>query len=515
MREWASCFRRAAAPWTALALALGGCAARPDALAPLPVARNGFQRPSSPEEIVAFSSALASQSDGAEIVTLGRSAGGRPLIALRLSRPAAGDDGAGAPRLAVLIIGSQHGTEPSGGEAIQWLAGSIVAGESEDWLDDFDLILVPDANPDGRAAHRRVNANGVNLSTNYHTASEPETGAILDALARWRPQIVLDVHESAILKKKSLGAQGYMTDFQTQVERANNPNVDAGLGGLSEAILAETVEGVRAAGIEAQHYMGEITDVAQPITHGGLSVKNLRNMAGMRGALSFLIENRLDPPGPVFPTPRNLRGRVEKQLAGITAFLDVCRRRRKQISAAVDAARERWRSPNDTDVFLQARYVLNPQRPEIVVPLSRIDSGTLEPRVFALHDVVESLRPLRVPRAYAVVAQREAVRRVLDRHHIDYETLAAPREARATLLHLRARIEVPGRHGWGYADYAIDERPATVILPAGSLWVDLDQPLRRLVPLLLEPRSNGGIFQDPAYAELLEVGEDFFVLRIE
>lgn len=500
---------------TLLLFALAGCIAlkspRP------PAERNGFQRPSTPEEVVGFLAELASENGAARLVTIGRSAGGRPLVALELARESASLDGGTDTRSkpTVMVIGSQHGTEPSGGEAILVLARELVSGRQGDALEDFNLILVPDANPDGRAAHRRVNANGVNLSTNYSVASQPETQAILDALERWQPQVVLDVHESAILKKKTLGAQGYMTDFEAQLELANNPNVDPALRSLGETVLAESIQSITAAGVPAQHYIGEITDVAQPITHGGLTVKNLRNMAGMHGALSLLIENRLDPPGPVFPTPRNLRGRVDKQLVGITTFLDVCRRRRDEISASVGAARERWRAAADDEVYLQARYVLDPRRPEIVVPLRRIDDGTLERRVFARHDVVESLRPLRLPRAYAVTAHQDAVRRVLDRHAIDYEVLAAPRRAEATVLHLRARIDVPGRHGWGYADYEIEERSATVMLPAGSLWVDLDQPLRRLVPLLLEPRSNGGIFQDPAYAELLEIGEDFFVLRIE
>jgi hypothetical protein len=43
----------------------------------------------------------------------------------------------------------------------------------------------------------------------------------------------------------------------------------------------------------------------------------------------------------------------------------------------------------------------------------------------------------------------------------------------------------------------------------------LRQPARRLIPLLLEPRSNAGFFQDPSLAELLEVGEEFFIYRVE
>ena len=51
----------------------------------------------------------------------------------------------------------------------------------------------------------------------------------------------------------------------------------------------------RGRGLDAREYVGEITDIEQPITHGGLSLKNLRNRAAMEGAFSLLLENRLDP----------------------------------------------------------------------------------------------------------------------------------------------------------------------------------------------------------------------------
>jgi hypothetical protein len=510
MTRW---LRRSLRAWAILSLA--ACSAlRTERRTAVEI--NAFERPSMPEEIVAFLTDLDREHEEAELRTIGQSAGGRPLVALLLGiRPGARQPhDAGKRQLRALIIGSQHGTEPSGGEAIQILARQILSGERRDLSEDFELILVPDANPDGRAARRRVNANGVNLSTNYNVASEPETEAILDVLERWRPDVVLDVHESAILKKKTLGAQGYMTDFQAQVEIGTNPNIDPDLRLLSASLLDQTIARINAAGVGAQHYIGEITDVAQPITHGGLSVKNLRNLAAMRGAVSFLIENRLDPPGRVFLTPRNLRGRIEKQLASIDAFLAVCRARRDEIGATVERVRQRSRAPDPRKVLLVARWAANPAEPEITVPLRRIDDGTLEQRVFARHDVIEGLQPLALPRAYAVTAHQEALRRVLDRHHVAYAILSSPVSVDATVARVGARVPVPGRHGWGYADYELVERRETVTFPAGTLWIDLDQPLRRLIPLLLEPRSNSGIFQDPQYAKLIEVGEDFFIASI-
>ena len=45
----------------------------------------------------------------------------------------------------------------------------------------------------------------------------------------FKPHVVLDIHESAILKKKSLGAEGWLTDFEAQFQCANHPNVNNAL----------------------------------------------------------------------------------------------------------------------------------------------------------------------------------------------------------------------------------------------------------------------------------------------
>ena len=81
------------------------------------------------------------------------------------------------------------------------------------------------------------------------------------------------MHESAILKKKTLGAQGYVTDFEAQVEYANHPERRLRDRDARAAIASfpRSLSGIARAGVRPQHYVGEITDVAQPITHGGLS----------------------------------------------------------------------------------------------------------------------------------------------------------------------------------------------------------------------------------------------------
>ncbi len=502
-----------------LAIATWSCsAAAPRALL-TPLERNGYARVTSSAEISQDLRDLERRHTMAELVPLGRSALGRPMEALLLSKElgALQANPARPTRLTVMLLGSQHGTEPSGAEALLRLAHEVVEGRLRSYLDDMNLILVPDGNPDGRDRHRRVNGNGVNLSTNFAVLSGPETRAINDALIRWQPDVLLDVHESAVFKGKSLAQQGYLTDVESQFEVANNPNLDPDIAAFSrDPLLRAAIELVAAQGLRAQHYIGEITDIRQPVTHGGLSLKNLRNKAGMMGAFSFLLENRLDPKTGDFPTPRNLQARVGKQLLGITAFLDVCRRYREDIRRLTAAARERWRAPPDEEsVFLLSVYAPDPTQPKITVRLRRAQTGEPEEVTFAYHGAVATAHRLRIPQAYVVTAHQDELRLWLDRQRIEYEVVAAPRAAAVTIQHIHSRTVIPERHGWSYAQYAIEERHADVQVGPDALWVPLDQPARRLIPLLLEPRSNSSIFNDPAYAALIAAGEDFFIQRVD
>ena len=309
--------------------------------------RSGYVCLTSSSKISRFLTELAYRNTVAERITIGRSALGSPIESLLVAAEINEfEDASGlGNKITVMLVGSQHGSEPSGAEALLLVARDVIEGELKPYLEDMNFIFIPNSNPDGRDLNRRVNGNGINLSTNYTMLSEPESRALVDALHKWKPEVVLDIHESAVLKKKSLGKQGFLIDFEAQFEAANNPNVDEEIRALSfERLLPEIIRQVNAQGLPAQRYIGEITNIQQRITHGGLSLRNLRNMAGMMGSFSFLLENRVDPSTGTYPTPRNIRVRVAKQYLCVCSFLSCCRLHGDEITDISRDARMRWRN---------------------------------------------------------------------------------------------------------------------------------------------------------------------------
>ncbi|MFZ5654195.1 MAG: M14 family zinc carboxypeptidase [Pseudomonadota bacterium] len=476
--------------WCLLAalLPVGAPPAAETAIGPTPLVRNGYRRMSSSAEISADLAALAAASPLARVERLGLSVQGRPLEALVLQAPAAVDP------LRVLVVGSQHGaSEPAGAEAFLALARELIWGDLRPLLDSQRVILIPNANPDGRELGRRSNANGVNINTDFVRARAPETRALLHALARYEPEAVLDSHESAVLKRKSLGREGWLTDFEIQYEIANHPGVPAPTRALSAgALLPALLAAATAAGHAANRYIGEITSTAQPITNGGFSLRNFRNTAGVQNRISFLVETRLDSGERDYPTWRNIAVREARQLHCLRSFLATIEQRRAAIRAATAA-------PVAGPLPLHASYQADPGHPWAEIGLRRRDSGELVLHRFADHRRVVLGEVVEPPAAYLITAGQELLRPLLRAQAIAHTALDRPRTFAA--LSPRLAPTAPGT-----ALRLAEWRPATLEAPAGALLIELDQRRGRQAVLLLDPRSSSSLFQYPEFAALFGAG---------
>lgn len=484
-----------------LFLALTAPSARA-ALPPTPLEASGYARLSSAAEMVADLDALAAASPLARRETVGTSVQQRPLATLVLSRGAA--DGA-TPRPTLLLIASQHGAaEPAGGEAMLFLARELLAGGLRDVLETFDVVLLPDANPDGRDLGRRANANGINLNTDFVMLAEPESRAMVAALARYRPLAVLDVHESAVLKRRSLAREGYLTDFEAQFETANNPAVPAALLNYGrDRLLPRLVALAGAEGLAAQRYIGEITSASQPITNGGLTLRNFRNRAALDGLLAVLTETKLDPSDDQAPTWRNIQVRAQRSLVCQRAFLRALLEQRAAVSEAVAAARAAL--PTEP-LTLGARYVLDEAHPRVSLPLRRLADRERVMIEFADHRRVAVGERVAMPGTLVLPAPSEALRTALERQGIVAERQSQPLAVPVVAAHYRR--ESPGE----VRMTASAPRQLTTV--PGALIVDLTQRRGRLAAVLLDPRSPSSLFASPPFAAALDGDGEFGVYAV-
>jgi murein peptide amidase A len=155
----------------------------------------------------------------AEQVGLGLSVGGKPIVAERSGT-------AGGRR--VLVIGVIHGDEDAGVAIVDELRAEPVPEGVELWI-------VESMNPDGQAAQKRSNDNGVDLNRNFPyewgpigapgdpqyagtgPASEPETQAMVNFMGQLRPDITIWYHQDLFVINPSRGREGRVRERYAQL----------------------------------------------------------------------------------------------------------------------------------------------------------------------------------------------------------------------------------------------------------------------------------------------------------
>ncbi|HEY1391792.1 MAG TPA: M14 family zinc carboxypeptidase, partial [Methylibium sp.] len=197
-------------------------------------------------EMLAFVESLAKAAPRLlHVEVLGQSQEGRAMPLLVLSAKSGVN-----PKLpTVLVLGQQHGNEPAGGEAALVLAQQL-SGPRASLLEQVNVLIVPRANPDGAERFTRVSANGIDINRDHLLLRTPEARLIAGVAARYRPQVVLDLHEFTV-GDRWIAKFGAYERYDALLQAATVGNLNPRLGEFSEHAFLDTMRAALAA--DGQH----------------------------------------------------------------------------------------------------------------------------------------------------------------------------------------------------------------------------------------------------------------------
>lgn len=491
-----------------------------------PAEASDYQRTPRYAETVAWFERLDAASPQLRMFDFGTSPQGRPLKAVVLA--AGGELSAEAARASgkpvLMIQAAIHPGENEGKDALMALARDLtVEGSHAELLENVVLLLVPIFNVDGHerfSPHNRINQNGpeamgwrataqnLNLNRDYGKADSPEMQAWLRLWQRWQPDLLVDLHNTN-------GA-----DYQYAMTWAyeTRHNIAAPLASWQESLFEQALRpALLEQGWPLTFYVSlkDDTDLAAGLVEGASSPRFSIGYAAAAGRPGLLVETHM---------LKDFATRTRVNQALLVELLRAVGRDPGALGRAIAQARgERFAEGTEVPLafglserseeidFLGYAYSRTPSE---VSGDTWVQYDTSQPKTFRLpvQREVTITASAAAPAAYLVPPQwREVIER-LQLHGVQMQRL----HAGATVVASRYRFgrvawaarPFEGRHTITELEQQLETGEATIA--PGSWLLPMDQPLGRLLAMLLEPASPDSflrwgffdaIFEDKEYAE--------------
>jgi hypothetical protein len=354
-------------------------------------------------------------------------------------------------------------------------------------LDAIDVIIVPRANPDGADAFKRTLANGIDPNRDHTLQRTPEIRAIGALFTRYKPELVLDCHEFTV-GGRWVEKVGGVERIDAMIQYATVPNLPPSLGQAeAELFLPAILAAFDANGLTHEWY--HTTDGSRPdapVAMGGIGPDTGRNVAGLRNAVSFLLETRGVGLGRA-----HFARRVHTHVVAAEAILKLAAANPGAFMALTQKA------------AAEALVIVARQHPEkremtFVDPSTGADKPVSITWLSSLQIEPVLTRPR--PAAYLLSGATSETIEVLNRAGIATRVATKAATIEAARYHVDALAVGAKEDGRGddtgagaivKGTYSLSKE--TVSIVPGDIYIPLDQPLAGLVVALLEPESDAGL----------------------
>jgi hypothetical protein len=472
--------------------------------------KTDYKETSKYADVIAFLEAIDKASPRVHLTTFGTTNEKRSLPLAVVGAPDATAQAVKQTgKLRVYIQGNIHGGEVEGKESAQMLVRDLAAGTHDDWLKSIVFLIAPIYNADGNERFalnnrgpqngplggqgQRPNAQNLDLNRDHMKLDSPEARGFVTLMNDYDPHVSLDLHTTNGTR------HAYMLTYSPPL----HPGTDAGIIGLlrKEWFPAVTASIKRKYGWNYFYYgnlgegRGGGQDAAQPrwATFDHRPRFN-NNYIGLRNRFALLSEAY------AYAT---FQDRILATNRFIDEALTFAAKHADRIKASTAAADRRTIVGTELPLSgaLQHTGTIEILMGEVAEEKHPVDGHTINvrkdvetPKSVADYSTFRGVNPERVPSSYYVPSTlRDAVDR-LTAHGIVLTPLKS-----ATRVEVEEfRIDASETAATAFQNH--HERmlkgawiAAERELPAGTLRIDLRQPLARLAFYLLEPRADDGL----------------------
>jgi hypothetical protein len=471
-----------------------------------PMQTSGYATITSYPEIETFVEKLDRISDVLTVERAGMTVQGRSLFALKFSTSVFGQD---PSKIKILIFAQQHGNEPSGKEGALMLAADLIRAENRYLLNQADILIIPQMNPDGAEAGKRRNWNDADLNRNHLILTEPETRALHRLFDRYQFEVTLDVHEYYPFGE-SWKQYGFRSNTDELLGCATNTNVSKQIRDLQHTdFYPYLMRYCSDRKVPLFMYSPGGPPEADYIRHSTFDINDGRQSFAIQQSFSFILEG-MNAEG---EATERIQQRARGQMTAMRGLIEYACENREKLISLVHAERKRAIRPiPGGKVDIQSEHAATGE--------------TLKLPVFSYathHDTVvtvKNYRPLVKP-LYAVVRPSgylipKRLDQVVDWIGRQGLTSGAP------------EIK-PGDHVEEYIIDSIDSidfegdrvvDPVVQVQPVqpGLTWDDylyvpVDQAKGIMTVIALEPKSMLGLVTYPLFAGMLKIGK-YPILRV-
>ena len=488
--------------------------------------RTEFAETSSYDDVITFMQAAAKQAPGlVHLADFGRTFEGRAMpLAIVGARDATPAAVKGTGKLRVHIQGNIHAGEVEGKESALILLRELAEGEHADWLKNMVLIIEPIYNADGNektsltnrgrqhgpvaGQGQRPNAQGFDLNRDHMKLESPEARAFVKLMNDYDPQVSMDLHTT------NGSRHAYYLTYAPPLNPATDPAI---IDLLRKDWLPAVTKTIKGKYDWDFYYYGNF-EQGDNSERAWMSFDSRprfnNNYIGLRNRVAILSEAY------AYAT---FEDRIKATSRFVEEVLNYASAHAAAIRKLTDSA-DRQKIVG-TKLALRAKMVAAPEPVEILVgevteEKNPRDGHTMyrradvrKPEKMPEYGTFAATDTERVPATYYVPATLTKAIELLRAHGVRMTEL----KSAATLPVEEFRIDTntSARVFQGHAERTLTGQwvAAQRQLPAGTMRIDLDQPLGRLAFYLIEPRSDDGLVDWNVLDEAIGDGKVFPIVR--